>query len=268
VGFLTEIVERTRKEFLEHLPDEGHLWMRTRVLPPARDLEAALRTPGISILAEIERASPSVGEISDRDPGDQAAAYERGGAAAISVATEPRHFGGSLLDLRAARRRTTLPIMRKDFIVHPAQVLQARAEGADAVLLIAAALSGAELEALLATATDVGVQALVEASGKEDLDRAVQSGAAMLGLNARDLETLDVDLERALRLARRIPEGRVVVVESGVSTRSDVERAAAAGAHAVLVGEALMRSPDPARTLRRLRGTLAAVTGLPDADGR
>ncbi len=268
MGFLTEIVERTRKELLERPLDEGHLWMRTRALPPARDLEAALRAPGVSIVAEVKRASPWAGEISDRDPGDQAAAYERGGAAAISVLTEPRHFGGSLLDLRAARRRTTVPIVRRDVIVHPAQVLQARAEGADAVLLIAAALSGAELEALLATATDVGMQALVEATGEEDLDRAVRSGARLIGVSARDLETLDVDLERALRLARRLPEGRVVVVGSGISTRADVERAEEAGAGAVVVGEALMRSPDPTRAISRLRGTLAAVPGAPDADGR
>jgi indole-3-glycerol phosphate synthase len=202
----------------------------------------------------------------DADPGAQAEAYERGGAAAVSVVTEPRHFQGSLLDLRAARRRTALPLMRTDFVVHPAQVIESRAEGADAVLLIAAALSAAELDALLAMARDVGLFTLVEAQTAVDLERAVASGAPIVGVNARNLESLDVDLDGALELARVVADERVVVVESGLSTRNDVLRAEEAGARAVLVGEALMRSTSPARMIRKLRGTLAPVPSVGSGD--
>ncbi len=211
-------------------------------------------------MAEVKRSSPSAGEIAaDADPGEQAERYEAGGAAAVSVLTEPRHFGGSLLDLRLTRRRTSLPILRKDFVVHPAQVLESRAEGSDAVLLIAACLTLSELRDLRSVAEEVGMAALVEAHGEDDLERAVASDAPIVGVNARNLETLDVDLDRALRLAATVPSDRVLVVESGLSTRADVARAERAGAKAVLIGEALMRSADPARTLRRLRGTLATV---------
>jgi indole-3-glycerol phosphate synthase len=152
-------------------------------------------------------------------------------------------------------------------VVHPSQVIESRAEGADAVLLIAAALSAAELEALLAMANDVGLSTLVEAHASRDLDVAVASGASVVGVNARDLETLDIDFDRALELARRVPSDRVVVLESGVSTRGDVERAEAAGARAVLVGEALMRSRDPARAIRRLTGVLSPVRSAGPDDG-
>jgi indole-3-glycerol phosphate synthase len=223
-------------------------------MPPALDFDSGLRQPGISLIAEVKRASPSAGPIADVDPGEQAAGYEAGGAAAISVVTEPRHFSGSLADLRAIRRRTSVPTLRKDFIVHPAQVIQSRAEGADAVLLIAAALSTSELEELRSVAGELGMAALVEAHGREDLDRALESGAQIVGVNGRDLESLDVDPEAALVLLSSVPGDRLAVLESGIRSHDDVRRAEAAGAGAVLVGEALMRAADPATAARTLMG--------------
>jgi indole-3-glycerol phosphate synthase len=147
-----------------------------------------------------------------------------------------------------------LPVLRKDFLVHPAQVIESRAAGADAVLLIAAALSELELKAMLAVANDLGLDALVETHSVDDLAKALATDAPVVGVNARDLETLEVDVERALAMLPDVPSDRVAVLESGVSTREDVERAIDAGARGVLVGEALMRSPDPGATIRSLRG--------------
>ncbi|MGZ8626120.1 MAG: indole-3-glycerol phosphate synthase TrpC, partial [Actinomycetota bacterium] len=146
-------------------------------------------------------------------------------------------------------------VLRKDFLIHPSQLMESRVEGADAVLLIAAALTELELKALLAAADDLGLGVLVETHSERDLETALATGAEVVGVNARDLETLDVDLGRAIGLLGRVPGDRVAVLESGVATREDVERAAAAGAGAVLVGEALMRAPDPGAALRALRGT-------------
>jgi len=147
-----------------------------------------------------------------------------------------------------------IPVLRKDFLVHPAQVIESRVEGADAVLLIAAALSEPELKAMLAAAGDLGLGALVETHSEEDLDKALATGAEVVGINARDLETLEVDVGRAVALLGRVPPDRIAVLESGISSRGDVERATGAGARAVLVGEALMRADDPVAKLRELRG--------------
>ena len=232
---------------------------RSLAMPPTRDFAGALgAAEAPAIIAEVKRASPSAGRIAEADPGRRAAAYARAGAAAISVLTEPRHFDGSLSDLRAVRLTTTLPVLRKDFLVHPAQLMEARAEGADAVLLIATCLSELELTALLGTAKDLRLGALVEAFGQEDLERALASGAEVVGVNARDLETLKVDEERALELLATIPDDRVRVFESGISQREQVVRAVDAGASAVLVGEALMRADDPAAKIGELLGRDAA----------
>jgi indole-3-glycerol phosphate synthase len=252
MGFLTDVVGRVRRELDAHPLPEGTLLLRTQAAPPALDLEEALRRPGMGLIAEVKRASPSAGEIADADPGRQAARYEEGGARAISVLTEARHFGGSLADLRLVRAHSALPVLRKDFIVHPAQVLEARANGADAVLLIVAALTDPELAGLLATVADLGMTALVESHNDEEVDRAVRSGAPVIGVNSRDLETLDVDVDRGLRLLGRVPAERVRVFESGVTSREDVARAEEAGANAVLVGEALMRAAEPAARIREL----------------
>jgi indole-3-glycerol phosphate synthase len=255
VGFLTDVVERLRADLERHALDDAALLARANAMPPARDFVAALRDADEpAVIAEVKRASPSAGDIRDADPAAQARAYASGGAAAISVLTEPHHFGGSLLDLQAARRAVDLPVLRKDFLVHPSQVIESRAAGADAVLLIAAAVSEPELKALLAAASDLGLGALVEAHTDDDLDAALATDAETIGVNARDLETLEVDTERGLWLLGRVPTDRIAVFESGISTRTQVERAVGAGARGVLIGEALMRAGDPAAKLRELRG--------------
>jgi indole-3-glycerol phosphate synthase len=265
MGFLTDVVERTRTDLERQPLDDAVLLSRARAQPPARDFLAALRgATAPAVIAEVKRASPSAGAIRDADPADQARAYERAGAAAISVLTERRHFDGSLLDVQAARRAVALPVLRKDFVVHPSQVLETRASGADAVLLIAAAVSELELKGLVAAAGDLGLVALVEAHGDEDLGRALATDAELIGVNARDLETLEVDVDRAIALLRRVPSDRFPVAESGLSSEKDIARAVEAGARAVLIGEALMRAEDPVRTLRELRG---ASGGPPEEEG-
>jgi len=255
MGFLSELVERIRAD-LERSPlDESTLLARAMSAPPARDFLGALRNAEVpAVIGEVKRSSPSAGWIRDADPGEHALAYEQAGATAISVLTEPRHFDASLLDLQAARREVSLPVLRKDFLVHPSQVIEARAAGADAVLLIAACVTEPELKALLAVASELGMAALVEAHGQDDLERALHTDADLVGVNARDLETLEVDLDRALRLLRRVPDDRIAIAESGISTHAHVERAVAAGAKGVLVGESLMRADDPGAKLRELRG--------------
>jgi indole-3-glycerol phosphate synthase len=255
MGFLTDLVERVRRDLERRPLDEGMLMARCMALPPARDFEGALRQgPGPSIIAEVKRSSPSAGQIAEVDPRTQAAAYERAGAAAISVLTEPHHFGGSLADLRSVHLVTRLPVLRKDFLVHPAQLMEARAGGSDAALLIAGTVTPAELRALLAAASDLGLATLVEAHGEREVAEAVETGAPVIGVNARDLETLEMDEDGALELLATVPPDRVRVFESGIRTREQVERADAAGADAVLVGEALMRAEDPGDLIRRLLG--------------
>lgn len=254
MGFLTEMVDDVRRR-LDRTPlDASTLMARVAHLPPARPFAAALRAAEPAVIAEVKRASPSAGRLGDRDPAALALAYEAGGAAAVSVLTEPRHFDGSLADLRAVRLAVALPVLRKDFLVHPDQLIESRAAGADAVLLIAAALSDPELDAMVRAVADLGIEALVETHSAEDLERVLATDASVVGVNARDLESLEVDLERAFELVRRVPPDRLAVLESGIATRGDVERAIAAGAGAVLVGETLVRSRFPAATLHELRG--------------
>ena len=255
MGFLTDIVADVRRELERHPLDDSALMARALALPPARDFAGALRARVPAVIAEVKRASPSAGSIAaGLDPARQARAYVAGGAAAISVLTEPMHFQGSLADLIAVRTATDVPVLRKDFLVHPSQLIEARAHGADAVLLIAACLTALELTALLEAAKDLGMGALVEAHGDTDLDRALATGADVVGVNARDLETLEVDVDRALARLARIPPDRLAVMESGVATREDVAGAVTAGASAILVGEALMRAPDPGAKIRELLG--------------
>lgn len=222
-----------------------------------RSLISAISKPGMSLIAEIKRASPSKGDIRPGlDVAAVAAAYERAGAAAVSVLTEERHFKGSLDDLRAARRACDLPILRKDFIIDAYQVWEAAGAGADAVLLIVAALSAAELGYLLGEAGQAGVEILVEVHNLEELQIAVSALgdglAAAIGINNRDLKTFEVDLETSLNLIKSVPEGIPVVSESGITTSNDVARLARTGVDAVLVGETLMRSQDPGSKLRQL----------------
>ena len=256
MGFLSDLVAGIRRDLRRHPLDDGALLARATARPPAHDFMAALRARPPVLIAEVKRASPSAGAIAEAaDPRALAIAYVRGGAAIVSVLTEPSHFHGSITDLEAVRSAVQVPVLRKDFLVHPAQVIEARAFGADAVLLIASALIGTgELEAMLATAADLGMGALVETHSEEDLSRALASDAEVIGVNARDLETLEVDVERALGQLRTIPADRLAVMESGVSARADVLAALEAGASGILVGEALMRAHDPAAMVRELRG--------------
>ena len=235
--------------------------------PPARGLRAALAAPGVGLIAEVKRRSPSVGPIRPAlDPAALAGAYERGGASAVSVLTEPVHFGGSPADLEAVRAAVGLPVLRKDFVTSAYQVWEARAWGADAVLLIVAALTGAQLADLLAEAAEAGIDALVEVHDDTEAAAAAVAGANLIGVNARDLRTLEVDLGRFAAIAAGLPPDAVLVAESGIRDRADVEAAAAAGAHAVLVGETLVRAEDPARAVAALLGLDSGSGGTAAAE--
>lgn len=223
--------------------------------PAARSLRAALAGPGLSVIAEIKRKSPSAGDIdTGLDPVRQAVAYEAGGAAAISVLTESHFFGGSLDDLIAVREAVSVPVLRKDFTRNDAQIWEARAWGADAVLLIVATLDQTLLEELIATASDVGIDAIVEAHSSRELERATAAGANVIGVNNRDLATFRTDLSVAENLATILPDGVVTIAESGVSTRQAARRMRDAGYDAILVGEELVRSDDPAALVAELKG--------------
>jgi indole-3-glycerol phosphate synthase len=220
-----------------------------------RGFAAALRAaPAPRIIAELKRRSPSRGEIRpDFDPVDCARAYAAGGAAALSVLTDERYFGGQLEFLEKVRAAVELPLLRKDFVIDASQVDEARLAGADAVLLIAAALAPSDLRALATRARARGLDALVEVHDEAELDAALAAGASLIGINNRDLRTFRTDLAVTERLAPRVPRDVLVVAESGIFDARDVARLAGAGAHAFLVGESLMRQPDLAAALRTLR---------------
>ncbi len=250
MGFLTDVVAEVRAELAIGSLDAEGMRRAADAAPEARSIAATLRSfaeeDGVAVIAEVKRASPSAGLIAgDVDPAAQAITY-RGSAAAISVITEPRHFAGSIDDLRDVRAVVHLPVLRKDFLLDPSQIVEARAAGADSVLLITSCLAGGELTAMLAAARELRMEPLVETHSDGDLERALETDAQVIGVNARDLETLEVDVPAALDRLRRIPSGRIAVLESGIGSRADVLAAVHAGASAVLVGEALMRSRDPA----------------------
>jgi len=253
---LDEILARTRADLparKERQPLEA-LARAAAARPLARSLRAALRRPGrVTAIAEFKRRSPSLGWIrEDADVAAVTAAYARGGAAALSVLTDGPFFGGSLDDLARARQVVDLPILRKDFIVDEYQIVEARAAGADAVLLIVAALDDPTLRALHAACQRVGVEALVEAHDAAEVARATALGASMIGINHRDLRTFTLDRELALRLRPAIPRDVVVVGESGIRDATDLHRLGAGGIDAVLVGETLMRADDPGGVLGEL----------------
>jgi indole-3-glycerol phosphate synthase len=240
---------------------------RRREVPPA-DLEAqlsgrgqdrpfqeALVRPGLSLIAEFKRRSPSAGDIAPgADVGDQVAAYERGGAAALSVLTDGPHFGGSLDDLRAARGAATLPIIRKDFIVDPYQLYEAAVNGADAVLLIVRALSDRELAALYAEARALDLDCLVEVHDGDELERALEVDATVIGINNRDLDEQRVDIQTTYELMPDVPAGKTVVAESGITGREELMELDRVGVDAVLIGGALMLAADPEAKTRELTG--------------
>jgi len=211
----------------------------------------------VKVIAEVKRASPSRGALADiPDPAALARSYADAGASAISVLTEQRRFLGSLADLRAVRAAVDVPVLRKDFVSSAYQVLEARAAGADLVLLIVAALPDEELRSLLSLVHDLRMTALVEAHDEQEVDRALDAGARLLGVNARDLDTFELDRELFGRVADRIPDGVIKVAESAVRTRDDVAAYRAAGADVVLVGEALVTG-DPAVLIRAFREATA-----------
>jgi indole-3-glycerol phosphate synthase len=264
-GILAQILEEKRREVAAARAGMGdeELAERAAQAPPVRDFAAAIRRtlPGglgagreaLHVIAEVKRASPSAGPIRpDANPGAIAAEYQAAGASAISVLTDRTFFDGDLLHLAAARSRAGVPILRKDFVVDSYQVLEARAYGADAVLLIVAALDDAALRELLAAARAAGLAALVEAHDEAEADRAAAAGASIIGINHRDLRTLHIDLDLFTRVRPRLPAGCITVAESGLRTPADVRRMADAGADAILVGEHLMRAPHPGAALREL----------------
>lgn len=235
---------------LDRLIDEA------RAMPPTRGFRAALASADhLAVISEIKRRSPSKGDLNvDLDPAALAATYARGGASCLSVLTDEEFFGGSAADLRAARTACSLPVLRKDFTVGALDVVDARLMGADCVLLIAAALDGSLLAELHELATGIGLDVLVEIHDERELDVAIAADAALVGVNQRDLVTFQVDHERAVRMAHAIPDGIVKVAESGVRDGDDARALEAAGYHAVLVGETLVTSGDPAASIRELIG--------------
>jgi indole-3-glycerol phosphate synthase len=258
VNALTRIIERTRQDVAARAratpPDEVRRAAEARVAAdPPRGFAAALGAPGISVIAEHKRSSPSAGVIRhDLALEDVVSAYERGGAAALSVLTEEHSFSGRLDDLAAARAAARLPILRKDFIVSPYQVHEARAFGADLVLLIVAALEQNALDALLDRVESLGMTALVEVHTEEEADRALEAGTKLLGVNARSLHTLEVDRTIFGRIAPGLPNDVLRVAESGVRGPADLLTYAGWGADAVLTGESLVTSGDPQAAVRSL----------------
>ncbi len=258
-SILERIVERKRKEVAiarERVPTAA-LEGRLSVAPPVRDFFAAVSAPGpIRLIAEFKRKSPSAGEIR---PGatieDVVRGYAAAGAAALSVLTDGWDFGGNLVDLESARLAVPLPVLRKEFIVDRYQVIEARAYGADAVLLIAECLDDCHLRSLYRDILDLGMTPLVELHDADQLPRVLDLGATLVGINNRDLKTMTTDLDHVLRLRDRVPDECVLVAESGIRSRADVERLEAAGIGAMLVGESLLKSPDPGQAAAALLGT-------------
>jgi len=247
---------RTKRAEIEALSQVGRaeLLAAAAVQGPPRPFRAALsEAPGVALIAEIKKASPSAGVIRpDFDPVGLARAYERGGAACISVLTDRQFFQGSPRYVEQVREAVPLPALRKDFVLDPLQVVETRALGADACLLIAAALERPALVELMATARELGMDPLVEVHDERELDLALEAGADLVGINNRDLHTFQVNIATTERLAPAVPDGVLLVAESGIRARADVERLKACGVKAVLVGESLMRAPDVESAARAL----------------
>jgi indole-3-glycerol phosphate synthase len=273
---LERILQSTREELERRKRERPQSELEARLggdaeRHPARSLRDALTRPGIAVIAEFKRRSPSAGELrAEANLREIVEAYERGGASALSVLTDGPHFGGSLEDLRAARGFSDLPILRKDFIVDEYQLLESRDAGADAVLLIVAALGVDELAALHGAARALELEALVEVHDHEELEQALESGAQLIGINNRDLRDFSVDLTRTTSLMSSVPPGVSVVSESGIATTGQLQELQEQGVDAVLVGESLMRSADPLGSLSALIGHDPAepITGSRDPDAR
>jgi indole-3-glycerol phosphate synthase len=247
VGVREDLAARQARTSLEELKE------RAATVPPALDGAAALRRPGVAVIAEVKRSSPSKGALAAiADPAALAEDYEAGGASVISVLTEARRFGGSLGDLDAVRAKVDVPLLRKDFVVTSYQLWEGRAHGADLSLLIVAALEQEALVSLVERSESLGMTPLVEVHDEAELERALDAGARVVGVNARDLKTLEVDRTVFARLAPRIPDGVVKVAESGVRGPHDLLAYAAAGADAVLVGEGVVTGGNPRQAVAEL----------------
>lgn len=256
---LDRIVADKRAELVAAKATEpvDDLKRRATDAPASRSLEQALRKPGVGLIAEVKKASPSRGLLrSDFDPETLARTYAEAGATAISVLTDNKHFQGSLDHLRGISEALPdgPPLLRKDFLFDEYQLYEARSAGADAVLLITAILEPALLSGLVAISRSLGMDSLVEVHDEPELERALAAGAEIIGVNNRDLRTFDVDLSTTERLAPLVPAGRIVVAESGIFSRDDIRRLAACGVQAVLIGEALVTEPDPRAKIQELFG--------------
>jgi len=253
--YLDKILAAHRAAAAEDSRPLAHLVDEARAMPATRGFANALRTTdGLAVISEIKRRSPSKGALNvDVDPAAQAVSYERGGATCLSVLTDVEFFGGSPGDLRSARDAVDVPVLRKDFTVSARDVCDARIMGADAVLLIVAALSDGELADFHDLASEIGLDALVETHDEAEVERATSVGADLLGVNQRDLVTFEVDQARAIRVAGSLPPEAVWVAESGIGSAVDARPLVDAGYHAVLVGESLMRSGDPTAAVGELR---------------
>lgn len=259
MSVLDAIVAGVREDLADRVAatPESRLLDAAATLPPPLDPMPAFRAPGLSVIAEVKRRSPSKGHLAEiADPAALALAYAEGGADAISVLTEQRRFGGSLADLRAVRSAVPTPVLRKDFVVTGYQLLEARAAGADLVLLIVAALDDAELTDLHQQAAELGLTVLTEVHDEAEVERALAVGARLVGVNARNLKTLEVHPETFHRLARLLPDDPaevVAVAESGIAGPADAAAYAEGGARVVLVGEALVKDGDPAAAVAAMR---------------
>jgi indole-3-glycerol phosphate synthase len=258
--FLSKILDRKKEELKAAAAVTPERVLRGEAERPRdkRPFRERLAMPGplnMNVIGEIKRASPSRGSIRDDvDPAELARKYESGGAVAVSVLTDRTFFSGSPDDLEKVRSAVSLPVLRKDFIISPYQIYESVVMGADAVLLIVRALSPETLRDLLSLCSDVGVDALMEAHNEDEFETAVEAGARLIGINNRDLATFDIDISTSIRLAGKAGPGLVLVAESGIHTRRDVERLLDAGIWNFLIGESLMKSDDPIKLLRALHG--------------
>ncbi len=235
------------------------LTLRANFINPARGFRNALRGPGLSLIAEIKKASPSRGVLcADLEPGVLAVAYETAGADALSVLTDRRFFSGGLDDLVTARAVTHLPVLRKDFVIDEYQIYEAKAFGADAILLIARLLDAPTLTSFIALCEEIDIYALVETHTEEDVEKAVSAGAGIIGVNNRDLDTFETDIATTERLFANIPAGLIKVSESGIMGRREANRARAAGADAVLVGESLINADNMQARINNIKQAIAS----------
>jgi len=253
LNVLDQIIQGVREDLAERkkLVELNDLVAKISEVNPVIDVLPSLQSSNLSVIAEVKRSSPSKGALAQiSDPAALALSYQTGGATAVSVLTESRKFGGSLADLAAVRSAINIPILRKDFTVDEYQIFEARAYGADIILLIVAALSDLQLSEFFAISKSLGMQVLVETHTLEEVERALSLDPEIIGVNARDLTTLKIDLGAFDKLALAIPDGVVKVAESGISSLSDVISYRNSGAEAILVGEALVKDGDPAQMIR------------------